>query len=502
MTMDRRHLRRLSWVLLGALLAGCRSVASFSPGSSTAPNALEAATASWPELTIAFDNDGDDDDDTPMIQRVLVLMDGTCPYHSGYMVARALDIPGVAVVRVLSDYLSGFLRQQGTVDDTTLDSMTCPCTPEEAALWKAKLGSPMVQIVGVYCESDSGLEQAERLRELLNVACRDEPSVLAARRHKHLMYEVAASAGLTVPTTKLCHSCPEAVKFAEQLLSEDDEDQQPYVIVKPFRGVASESVRLCSNKKDVEEAWTEITSSSVFGAVGKHSSVLVQEFVRGTEYACDIVSREGHHKVVAVWRYIKKPANGASFCYFKTELIDAAMDPNVEQVCEFAIQTLNALGVKWGISHNEVIVTNSGAPTLIEINHRQHNMDFCPLTMACIGYNAFDVALVAYLLTEDEWAEIPERPVLRAYGCMVHLVNYARGKLCSVNHLDVFDELDSVLAWEVYDDFKTIGSEIQPTVDIRTDAGWIQLISENGDDLARDYETIEGLMPTMFEAEP
>jgi biotin carboxylase len=362
------------------------------------------------------------------------------------------------------------------------------------------LGSSMIEIVGVYCESDSGLEQAEQLRALLDVTCQDQPVVLNARRHKHLMYETAESAGLTVPTTKLCQSREEAVQFAERIWSDDDD--QRYVIVKPFRGVASESVRLCSNTDEVEAAWNDITSSSIFGAMGKHSSVLVQEFVRGTEYACDIVSRDGHHKVVALWRYLKKPANGASFCYFKTELIDASMDDNADQVCDFAIQTLNALGVRWGISHNEVIVTAQGAPTLIEINHRQHNMDFCPLTMACIGYNAFDVALVAYLLSEDDWSEIPERPILRAYGCMVHLVNYARGKLRNVKHLDVLGELGSVLGWEVYDDFKSIGTEIQPTIDIRTDAGWVQLINENGEHLDRDYETIESLMPTMFEAEP
>ena len=145
-----------------------------------------------------------------------------------------------------------------------------------------------------------------------------------------------------------------------------------------------ESVALCASKEDVESAWTRITSSTVFGALSrdKPKHVLVQEQLIGTEYAVDVVSCSGTHKVAAIWRYDKRPANGAPFCYYQTKLVDSNTDTNVDAICKYVRKVLTALGIKWGISHIEVIVTQSRGPVLVEVNCRQHNMDFLPLTMA------------------------------------------------------------------------------------------------------------------------
>ena len=35
-----------------------------------------------------------------------------------------------------------------------------------------------------------------------------------------------------------------------------------------------------------------------------------QEFLAGDEYVVDTVSRDGVHKCVAIWKYIKQPLNG------------------------------------------------------------------------------------------------------------------------------------------------------------------------------------------------
>ena len=140
-----------------------------------------------------------------------------------------------------------------------------------------------------------------------------------------------------------------------------------------------------------------------------------------------------------------------------------------------------------------------GGPRLVEINCRQHNMDFLPIVMACIGYNALDMALVAFLGSDEDWSEYPDMPELRNHGSMVHLVNYARGRLKKCHHLREIADLSSVFDSEVYESFLTPGSEIDPTIDIRSDAGWVQLINPDPDTLRRDYEQIVDWMPTMFE---
>lgn len=424
-------------------------------------------------------------------KQALVLMDGFCSYHSGYLAHSALQA-NVAVVYVLSDYLRQFLARTGQEDPAKLDMMKIPRATRDIERFRQALGD--LEPVAVYCESDSGLEDAEHLREALQVPCSDRPPILLARRHKDHMRKAAERAGLRVPKTHLCGSLDEAQSVAKDLWSTN-----PRIVVKPYRGVASESVYLCSTDDELRNAWEGITSSQVFGKSETHDSVLVQEFVEGTEYAIDVVSRAGQHKVVAIWKYDKRPANDASFCYFRTELVDVSLDDSVPDVGAFATKCLDSLGIQYGLSHNEVILPNDGDPVLIEVNCRQHNMDFCPITMSCIGYNALDVTLLSYFGTDDDWARVPDAPSLRAFGSMVHIVNYARGALTSVHHVSDMNELASVLDFEIYEQFATPGSQIAPTIDIRSDAGWVQLINEDKDELEADYRRIVDWMPTMFE---
>ena len=428
-------------------------------------------------------------------------MDGFCPYHSGYLESCAREIPGCAIIHVLSDYMRGYAKSiaASREDWERCEARRIPQTQAEAEQWRARLGET-TKIVAVYCESDSGLADAEKLRELLQVECRDDPDVLEARRNKYLMLQKVAaesSNGLKVAKQKLCNSKAEARAFAQELLLDSSTDR---VVCKPFRGVASESVHLCQSLDEVEDAWDKITATSIFGAVGTHKDILVQEFLSGVEYAVDLVSRDGEHKVAAIWRYDKRPANGAAFCYFKTELVDSEMDENVAAVCDYIKGSLDALGVKFGLSHCEaIVVDDERGPMLIEVNCRQHNMDFCPLAMACIGYNALDMVLAALLGDVDEWTKYPDMPILRAYGAMVHLVNFGKGRLKQYHHLQDMADLPSVFDCEVYNCFLTPGEVIFPTVDIRSDAGWAQLINPDPKALQKDYEQIVEWMPTMFE---
>lgn len=140
-------------------------------------------------------------------------------------------------------------------------------------------------------------------------------------------------------------------------------------------------------------------------------------------------------------------------------------------------------------------------------------MDFAPLTMACIGYNALDMALAAYLGGKDksiypsggestrvDWNSLPDLPVMRAYGAVVHLVNFLDGILMSVNEeaLSEIKQMESVLEMEIYPSFLEVGSPIIPTIDIRTDAGWVQIINDDKEVFQRDYERIVELMPELF----
>ena len=99
----------------------------------------------------------------------------------------------------------------------------------------------------------------------------------------------------------------------------------------------------------------------------------------------------------------------------------------------------------------------------------------------------------------EDWDKFPDLPFLRAHGCMVHLVNTQRGILKDVLYLQELHDLPSVMNWQVYEHFATQGEVIEPTIDIRTDAGWVQLANGDPEEMQRDYEQIVAWMPTMFQ---
>jgi hypothetical protein len=446
-------------------------------------------------------------------KKALVCMDVFSEFHGFYLAMRAKTAYGAAVVAVFSDYMKGYFEIVKPEQLETRSTMFMP-TESQKEDWCRSLKD--CELVAISCESDSGLADAERLGVLLGLERHD--GVNEARRNKYLMIEEVGKTGIPVVKQKLCRDIEEAREFAREMGLNEERNaytgDERRVVVKPIRGVASDSVFLCNNMESVDKAFTRILGSKIFGSPWEiHDSVLVQECAVGQEFAIDIVSKGGEHKIAAIWRYDKRPANGAPFVYFSTNIFyDGEMSPII---CEYAKRCLDALGIRWGMTHNEVILTEAG-PRLVEVNCRQHNMDFLPLTMGSIGYNALDMLLSAYLGGEEplfyppetdnqrlEWDLLPEIPSKRMNACMVHLVNYKEGKLVAVNEdaLMEIQNMDSVLDLEVYEYFLEVGSEISPTIDIRSDAGWIQMINPDQEEFERDYRRIVELMPLLFEVE-
>lgn len=510
-------------------------------------------------------------------QKVLLLMDSFCDVHGLFLAERARDVYGVATLQVYSDYMRGYFLQLEPRPDNLeeLLSMCMPSSLEEVTEWSSRLDEIFgtmgdgtahkngYELVGLVCDSDSGLAHAEQLADWLNVTSRNPGGVREERRNKYLMVESIRSAGIATVQQRLCTSREEAVEFATSLLrgptsassstvqskdgdSPDDvEDysspppsslsssssagsfRQSRVVVKPVRGCGSDDVHLCDDLDSVVNAFDRIHGSGIFGSPGqRHEAVLVQEFAPGQEFAIDTVSRDGKLKIVAIWKYDKRPANGAPFVYYATQLYDdsndySGQDPICPVLYDYLNNCLDALGVRWGITHSEVIVTPDG-PRLVEVNCRQHNMDFLPLTMGGIGYNMYDVLLAAYFgptgnddatTTEDmlvhsdkdrlEWDLIPDIPTTRMNAAMVHLVNSKSGILKSVNDEALYEiqAMASVVDLEVYNRFLEVGTQIFPTIDIKSDAGWIQLVHPDSEIFEADYQRIIELMPTLFEVE-
>ena len=116
--------------------------------------------------------------------------------------------------------------------------------------------------------------------------------------------------------------------------------------------------------------------------------MLLQEFVGGDEYVVDTVSRDGEHKVAAIWRYDKRTLNGSSIVYYGMRLLHPEAEPHLRATVRYVIGVLDALHIQHGATHTEVKVPSAerGA-VLIEANCRLHGGDGCwlPIPERCLG---------------------------------------------------------------------------------------------------------------------
>ena len=431
--------------------------------------------------------------------RGIIIVDGFSEYHSGYLIDKAIHDYNVGVVRVLSPYMAAGFQKEDAQEDHF--QRTAPLDSPELEAWLQSIPFP---IDAILCESDSGLDYAEQLACAM---CQNgkksqlkHNGYLEARRDKFQMNEVCRSKGIPTVQQALCSTTEEATEQAFGLGS---------VIIKPRRGVASDRVALCRTMQDIQVATSSILDSTVFGTYDiHHDTVLLQEYVDGTEYAVDVVSKNGVHKTAALWVYDKTSTSedGTSnpFAYLSGKLVSAddPDHPRAHDIMDYVDACLTALEIQWGMSHSEVKINSKGDIRLIEVNVRQQNDHFGPICSICVGYNALDLCLSAYLEDDNDdnnlFDCVPSHPILQRSAMIVNLACFVNGQVSRINHLEEIQELESCVAMEVYPGFE-VGSTVKRTKDIRSDCGWVHLVNESEECMMRDYNMVCRMMQSMFE---
>jgi len=461
-------------------------------------------------------------DSLPPPERGIIIVDPFSPFHGEVLIDRAVHDYGVGVVRVLSPYMArGFQKNSRIAGEDEVDyhARTAPLTDPELSKW---LTSIPFSIVAVLCESDSGLDYAERLAVAIDKHGQKnsfqgghrllQNGYNVARRDKFEMNRVCNEAGAPTAKQALCVSPQDAVDKSIEfgLVSSGS----TAVIIKPRRGVASDRVSLCRTPEEVETATDDILSAMVFGThETQHNTILMQEYVPGSEYAVDVVSKDGVHKTAAIWIYDRTSTaeDGSNpFAYTSGKLVSSD-DPRypTDDIVNYVTSCLDALEVHWGMSHTEVKVTPNGEVRLMEVNVRQQNDNFGPLCAACIGYDALRLCLSAYLDENENDSDetkvnlfelVPDQPILQNSGMIVNLACYVDGVVEAINHMEKIENLESTMSMQLYPAF-AIGNTVSRTKDIRTDCGWVHLVHEDEETMMKDYIEILRLMPTMFDVE-
>lgn len=264
----------------------------------------------------------------------------------------------------------------------------------------------------------------------------------------------------------------------------------------------ADGVKLCRSYEEARDHFiylTEVHQCVNGGDAG--GAALCQEYLQGREYVVDQVSLNGEHKVMTVWLYDKRDANGASFVYFGDIPIESDT-PEAQQLIPYARQVLDALGVKNGPSHGEFILTKDG-PCLVEMNCRCHGGDGIWERMIAGltgGYNQV-VATVDCYLNPERFHEYPAEPEkFQTHGQCVDLVSFSEGIVKSTPGYDRIRNLPSFVHLE---SSYGPGSKVRKTVDMITDIGSLIVMHSDPKILEEDIAIIRSLEKSnaMFEYE-
>jgi len=396
------------------------------------------------------------------------------PYSSGALFAAAFSERGVPVVAVVTGprppraYASSYRPQdfpEIVVFDGDLDAMV------------ARLRSLAPRCVIAGCES--GVELAERLAPRVVPERANVPELAPARRDKSQMAAAVAAAGLRV-IPQICTADPDEV----QAWLERHDLAGLDLVIKPPTSASTDGVI----KVPGGAAWRAIFTAqsgriNMFGAADDR--LVVQRFVAGTEYLVDTFSHDGVHTVVDVGRY-SKIDNGPYMAVYDTMRFVAPGDPVLPELLEYVRGVLDAVGLRFGAAHTEVMSTPEG-PVLIEVGARPHGGGQPRFSEVATGDSQIH-RTVSYL-TGDQ---VPDGYDLIQQQCWVFHIARKSG---TVGNTAVLDAIRRLPSHHFSVQHLTDGERVEVTRDLvgSLDLGFVVLSHPDAQQIQRDYQAIREL---------
>ena len=133
------------------------------------------------------------------------------------------------------------------------------------------------------------------------------------------------------------------------------------IISKPVDSSGSKGVQIVGEKKDVENSVKEASQ------YGLSKEVILEEFIVGKEISVETISYNGEHTILAKTEKVTSgPPN-----FVELEQHQPYDGGVLElQINEISLKVLNALGIEFGASHIELLITSKNEIYIIEVGGR------------------------------------------------------------------------------------------------------------------------------------
>ncbi|MET9232365.1 ATP-grasp domain-containing protein [Lentzea sp. NPDC003310] len=410
---------------------------------------------------------------------VAVIVDG---YSTGNFLPAAFGRLGVQVVHVQST-------------PALMPSMLAPALDNYAAnvVHEGDLDATVARLkefepIAVLAGQEPGVPLTDALSERLGLRT-NGTALSSARRDKFDMIEAVRAAGLRCAEQLQSTEVGDIVAWAEQRA------QYP-VVVKPLSSASTDNVYICHDADQVRTASERVLAAEdIFDR--RNTAVLVQSYLKGTEYIVDTVSVDGKPYVVGVWEYEKRVLDSGKNIYDRDVLRDPGEQP-VPQLVEYVTRVLDALGVHNGPAHAEVMMTADG-PALVEVGARLNGNMNPDLHNRCVGANQSDLIALAYSRPEEFLENYAGRVYTKRAEAVVHNTSTElSGVVKSVNQ-PVVDKISALASVFLVSVKLAPGKQLKPTVDLLTSPLRIFMVADTKAELDADHRAIQELKDQVYE---
>lgn len=218
---------------------------------------------------------------------------------------------------------------------------------DDSTIEKIKSIGKVIAVLPCY---DSSIDLVDKLQNALTPDLSSDPALAHARTGKWPMYKHLHSLGLIGKSSLISSG---------QVITDSTYDGE--AVIKPLKGSGGSGVSIRTGLDSI---------NAYLASSPPDQSFILQKRHIGDEYAVDMLTYNGDHKLMAVWRYTKEADTHVKE---EVDLINPSDDPElIKRISNYVKTILTAIGFGFGPSHTEVIVDRQSNVNVIEVNLRLH----------------------------------------------------------------------------------------------------------------------------------
>ncbi|RWD55901.1 MAG: ATP-grasp domain-containing protein [Mesorhizobium sp.] len=246
------------------------------------------------------------------------------------------------------------------------------------------IAAKLRRLSGIYSTSDYFVGAASSAATAIGLPTAD-PDSIATCRNKWKQAAELERQSIAIPETRLATS----VKDVKNILAQATLP----VVVKPVSGSGSSGVRLCDSAGAAIKAFESARGALLDQVDLTSPDILIQQYIEGKEYSAEIIAYDGALHCLGILAKHKGPA--PCFVEVGHDFPAPLPEPSLQELASFATGAVSALGLKFGPSHVEFVITESG-PVIIEVNPRLAGGMIPVMLSHALGTSILDMVIRLY----------------------------------------------------------------------------------------------------------